>query len=73
MKTGPNGNSIFLPAAGYCDGTSRSSVGESGSYWSSTPNESNVFGAYYLNFGGGYHYVGWYDRGNGRTVRPVSD
>ena len=35
--TGPNGNHIFLPAAGYnADYYGTTSVGESGYYWSST-------------------------------------
>ena len=40
--TGPNGNSIFLPAAGYpcCDGVA-CNVGAFGGYWSSTPDVSD--------------------------------
>lgn len=34
--TGPNGNSIFLPAAGFGGGSSIISIGENGHYWSST-------------------------------------
>jgi len=71
--TGSNGNSIFLPAAGCCDGSSRYSVGEDGGYWSSTPDESYTNYAYELFFGSGYHFVHWGYRGYGRTVRPVSD
>ena len=71
--TGSNGNSIFLPAAGYCDGTSRYGVGESGDYWSSTPYESYDRYAYGLGFSGGYLGVDWNGRGDGRTVRPVSE
>lgn len=45
--TGPNGNSIVLPAKGYggCDG-SVYNVGSFGNYWSSTPYESDY--AWYL-------------------------
>ena len=71
--TGPNGNSIFLPAAGYCYGTSRNRVGEYGNYWSSTPYEGNDYYAYYLFFSSGGHRVDWSGRYSGRTVRPVSD
>ena len=71
--TGPNGNSMFLPAAGFCYGASHYGVGEYGDYWSSTPRESNDCGAYSLLFYSGYHGVGWFDRYYGRTVRPVSD
>ena len=35
LVTGPNGNSIFLPAAGQRDGTSLTNAGSSGYYWSS--------------------------------------
>ena len=34
--TGPNGNSLFLPAAGYLWGSSRKEAGSNGSYWSSS-------------------------------------
>lgn len=71
--TGPNGNSIFLPAAGYCDGSSRNNVDELGCYWSSTPDESDTRDAYFLLFYSGYHGVDWGYRYYGRTVRPVSE
>ena len=47
--TGPNGNSIFLPAAGNSDcGGSVYDVGADGNYWSSTPSGSDY--ACYLRF-----------------------
>lgn len=69
--TGPNGNHIFLPAAGYRSGSSLGSAGERGGYWSSTPNESSSDYAYYLYFDSAYHYVSWSHRYYGRSVRPV--
>ena len=69
--TGPNGNSIFLPAAGAYDGSSRDFVGEDGYYWSSTPYESNC--SYALFFYRGRHHVNWCGRDSGLTVRPVSE
>ena len=39
--TGPNGNSIFLPAAGYRYGSSLNDAGSDGYYWSSTPLDSH--------------------------------
>ena len=45
---------VFLPAAGYRNGTSVYSVGSSGHYWSSTYNAS--YSAYFLNFDGGRVY-----------------
>ena len=69
--TGKNGKSIFLPAAGYHLGTSPEDVGEYGNFWSSTPYESNTYGAYSLYFGSSHHGVYWDDRYYGRAVRPV--
>ena len=66
-----NGKSIFLPAAGWRRGTSRSDVGEYGYYWGSTPGESSAYGAYYLGFYSSFHGVGWRYRINGFSVRPV--
>ena len=71
--TGSNGNSIFLPAAGYCLGSSRYRVGERGHYWGSTPNESGTHDAFYLFFISGTYDESWGLRDYGRTVRPVSD
>ena len=68
-----NGNSIFLPAAGCRRGSSLSSEGSSGYYWSSTPRESGGYYSYYLYFYSGYHSTYWFDRRNGRSVRPVSE
>jgi len=71
--TGPNGNSIFLPAAGFRGGTSLNFAGSYGNYWSSTPYESSTQGAYYLDFGSGYHDTNCCDRRVGLSVRPVSE
>ena len=48
--TGPNGNSIFLPAAGYMDGGTLLSAGSYGNYWSSSLNTGNPGSAYYVFF-----------------------
>ena len=71
--TGKNGNSIFLPAAGWRRGSSLGSAGEDGLYWSSTPYESGSQRVYSLSFYSGYRGVNWNYRGGGRTVRPVSE
>ena len=71
--TGPNGNSLFLPAAGYCGGASHDGVGEYGDYWSSTPYESDDNDAYYFYIDSGDRGVNWCGRYDGHTVRPVSD
>ena len=70
--TGPNGNSIFLPAAGYRHGTELYYRGSSGGCWSGSLNESSQSRAYYLYFSSGYRYVNDYSsREYGCTVRPV--
>ena len=69
---GPNGNSIFLPAAGQ-KSSSINYKGEYGYYWSSMPIENDDSNAYGLGFGCGYHYMTDYYRTYGRSVRPVID
>ena len=71
--TGPNGNSIFLPTAGYCLASENDDIGRGGDYWSSTPNEGNDYSAYYLSFFRDDNHVFWSRRSLGRTVRPVSE
>ena len=71
--TGPNGNSIFLPAAGFRDRSSLYNVGECGYYWSSTPYERGSYSAYKLDFGSSAHYVSSGLRDSGPSVRPVSE
>ena len=70
--TGPNGNSIVLPASGFrsCDG-SVYYVGSSGSYLSSTPKYSDK--AWELGFRSGGVYVDGFSRCNGLSVRLVQD
>ena len=69
---GPNGNSIYLPAAGYriCNGDV-SSVGRFGNYWSSTPGDSD--GAWSLFFFSSGVQKGNYYRCSGHSVRLVKD
>ena len=69
--TGPNGNSIFLPAAGYRNDSELDSAGSRGYYWSSSLYTGNTVDAWNLYFGSGYYDV--YDnyRYYGFTVRPV--
>lgn len=50
--TGPSGNSIFLPAAGYRFGTGKDYVGNNGFYWSSSVR--NEYHAYNVSFGSDY-------------------
>ena len=70
---GPNGNSIFLPAAGLRYETLLIGEDEQCLYWSSTPYGSDAQYAYYLlSFSGG-HDVSYVSRYKGRSVRPVLD
>ena len=71
--TGPNGNSIFLPAAGFRYGTEVFDRGSYGDYWSSSLISNYSSSAYDLNFYSGNY--DWYYSGRcrGRSVRPVSE
>lgn len=69
--TGANGNSIFLPAAGYRDGTSLCDAGSYGYYWSSSPYESDSQCAEYMFLNSSSSGTGWGDRFFGHTIRPV--
>ena len=71
---GPNGNSIFLPAAGYRYGSYLFyDAGELGTYWSSSPLYTNF--ARYLEFDSSCHRTNWHNHlfYNGLPVRPVSE
>ena len=70
--TGPNGNSIFLPAAGYRNGTSLEYDGEEGYYWTSTPHSNSRY-TYSLYFYDPDVLDGWDFRNHGLTIRPVSE
>ena len=66
-----NGNSIFLPAAGWRGGTSSGGQGSCGDYWSATPHESNTSYAHYLYPNEGNFSTDWRNRSLGHSVRPV--
>ena len=69
--TASNGNSIFIPAAGYCLDGSVNGVGDSGDVWSSSLYASNSYGAWSLDFYSGNCGMDSYDRYEGRSVRGV--
>lgn len=71
VVTGPNGKSIFLPAAGFHDGSSLYGAGVSGFYWSSTLRENDDSRAYDLTFGSSDYKVDWYCRLYGQCLRCV--
>ena len=73
--TGPNGNSIFLPAAGYCIGTQLNNVGTLGYYWSSSAYSNYWDNVFDLEFNSSKVPTSGYDnkyRYYGLTVRPVN-
>lgn len=72
--TGPNGNSIFLPAAGYRSGEQSWSVGSQGAYWSSCPSKGSCDNnAYVIHFESGVYIGRWLYRVYGLTIRAVSE
>ena len=71
--TGTNGNSIFLPAAGYRYGATLYDSGSNGFYWSSSLYEGNSYNAYRLYFYSGYYVWSYGSRYRGFSVRPVSE
>ena len=71
MLTGPNGNTIFFPAAGSYT-NSASSVGSQGNYWSRT-RTSNVNNANKLYFSSSSLSVITSGRNTGLPVRAVHD
>ena len=69
---GSNGNSLFLPAAGYRWGDDLNQVGNFGIYWSSSLGTSRPSNAWYCDFSsGGIGTNILYDRINGHSVRAV--
>lgn len=72
--TGPNGNSIFLPAAGFRSGED-SWAGSEGWYWSSSPDlglgARDAYGIVFIH--GDWFIINWPPRRNGLSVRPVSE
>lgn len=69
---GPNGNRIFLPAAGYRYATSFKNVGSYGAYYSATLNEDEDKYADCRCFNlDSYRINGKFSRNLGLSVRPV--
>ncbi len=68
-----NGNSIFLPAAGYRWESSLIITGIHGYYWSSSLYTNNPSNVRYLNFYSEDYCMYFDERFNGFSVRPVCD
>lgn len=69
--SGPNGNSIFLPAAGYPSSDGLKRQDEVSFYWSSTRYESEE--AWYLYFNSDEVYTDHFPQRNAISVRLVQD
>ena len=69
---GPNGNSIFLPNAGYRDEYGLKGAGDAGQYWSSSVNESNKNCSYSMK-PSNYNKVTDNYRPCGLSIRAVKD
>ncbi len=68
---GPNGNSIFLPAAGQIYLDNRKNAGAYGHYWTSSIDEKISYEACRLTFENGHITVKDEGRYIGNSVRPV--
>ena len=72
LFTAANGNSLFLPAAGYYNGSSLYYEGNYGACWLSSLNTNNSRWAWYININSNTNYMGDNGRRNyGLSVRPV--
>lgn len=71
--TGPNGNSIFLPAAGCFDSKSLGYAGSRGRYWSSSLDPAITSCANLMDLSSGNILVFQYSRCRGFSIRPVCD
>lgn len=74
--TGPNGKSIFLPAAGDRESTGLFFAGSFGYYWSSSLDTGNSLKAYNFFFNSNVNsnvYWNYYYIHNGQSVRPVTE
>ena len=79
IVTASNGNSIFLPAAGYRDNTSLNDAESRGNYWSSSLNKDGIadpdfaFYVYFDSAGRPMRDSDDRDRYYGSSIRPVCE
>ena len=73
LVTGPNGKSIFLPAADSRFGTDLRDAGSIGNYWSSSLYMGNPVCACSVYFGSNGVFWDYVRRDLGQSVRPVSE
>ena len=71
---GSNGNSIFLPAAGYYEDDALDKNGERGYYWSATPYDSSTsYELYFTSTAINVSRSNYTSRYYGHSVRPVCE
>lgn len=73
IVTATNGNSIFLPAAGYRFDTGLVDAGSFGYFWSSSLDTGYPYDARPVNFDSDFVARGGYYRYVGQSVRPVTE
>ena len=73
IVTAPNGNSIFLPAAGGWIGARLDYAGSGGYYWSSSLNTDSPNSARIVFFNSDHALRSDYNRCYGLSVRPVTE
>ena len=71
LFTASNGNSLFLPAAGYRDYGHLYDAGSWGNYWSSSLYTGSPYDAWSFYFGSDNYYMDYYGRYYGQSVRAV--
>lgn len=72
LLTGPNGNTLFLPAAGYRTGSTVTDEGKTGLYFTGSVNESNTDFAQSYSFNESYNSRTTSPRFYCLSIRPVS-
>ncbi len=73
LLTGPNGNKLFLPAAGFYNGRKLTGLGRVGDYWLLDLFEESGYGALVLDFNQNDCANGVANRHMGQSVRPVME
>lgn len=68
-----NGNSIFIPAAGYLDAGNLEDAGSGGCYWSSSLDPDDPYSTRCLDFYSSGFHVGGSNRCLGFPIRPVME
>ncbi len=71
LATGPSGQSVFFPAAGYRNGPDLSNAGSYGYYWTSSPYSGSGYFSCELAFYSGEVHTSNSHRCNGQSVRAV--